>query len=134
MQRCVFPIRRCRLLLSLFEGAIRSVKAECTWLRMQRLQARLDAVMGNSDRPKGNRISPTEPQALCTMFSRLTHPIEGQSFVQPNLTKVQLLPWILSAPCDAAPAFARERSHSTSLEATTDNVTIECDSPRMILP
>jgi hypothetical protein len=48
MQQCVFLVRR--LHLRLFEGAIQSVGAECPWLRMQELHARVDAAKGNRNR------------------------------------------------------------------------------------
>jgi hypothetical protein len=44
MQQYTFSVRR---RLRLVEDAIRSVREECAWLRMQELQARLDAAMGN---------------------------------------------------------------------------------------
>jgi hypothetical protein len=49
MHKCMFSVR-CRLPLHLFEGGIRSVRAECEWLRTQELQARLDAATGNRGR------------------------------------------------------------------------------------
>jgi hypothetical protein len=48
MQQCVFLIRRRDF--HLFEGAIRSMRAECAWLRMQKLQARFNDTTDNCER------------------------------------------------------------------------------------